>query len=379
MYSTMLGAYGPWAALLVASPASFSFRREQWTDLETWRPVARQRLLERLALPHTGVTPHVTVHRRFIYDDLHVEDLSWQLPYGPSTEAIFLKPADATGQLPGILALHDHAGKKYFGKRKIARTADDWHPLMLEHHFEYYGGVPWANEIAKRGYAVLVPDAFSFASRRVRVKDVPEAIKPEWSDPISETEVEIDAYDQWAAGHESIMAKSLFCAGTTWPGVFVGEDQRALDVLCARKDVDAERIGCGGLSGGGLRTVCLGGIDPRIRCAVCVGMMTTWRDFLLNKCHTHTWMIYIPLLPTELDYPEILGLRVPLPTMVLNNLNDPLFTLSEMERADKILQEVYAKAGSEQRYQSSFFPGSHKFDGEMQSAAFDWFDQWLKD
>ncbi len=38
-------------------------------------------------------------------------------------------------------------------------------------------------------------------------------------------------------------------------------------------------------------------------------MMTTWRDYLLNKCYTHTWMIYIPGLPADLDYPEILGLR----------------------------------------------------------------------
>jgi len=379
MYPTMLGAYGPWAALLVDRPASLSFRREEWTDVESWRAIARQRLLERLAPPHSGATPEVTVRCRSVYDGLHVEDLSWQLPSGPTTEAVFLKPADATGKLPGILALHDHAGKKYFGKRKIARTADDWHPLMLAHHSEYYGGVPWANEIAKRGYAVLVPDAFSFASRRVRVEDVPEAIKAGCTDPISESAAEIDAYDQWAAGHESMMAKSLFCAGTTWPGVFVSEDERALDVLCAREDVDSARVGCAGLSGGGLRTVYLGGIDPRLRCAVCAGMMTTWRDFLLYKCHTHTWMIYIPLLPTELDYPEILGLRVPLPTMVLNNLSDPLFTLSEMERANRILQEVFAKAGADQRYQGRFFAGPHKFDLEMQAVAFDWFDRWLRD
>ena len=33
-------------------------------------------------------------------------------------------------------------------------------------------------------------------------------------------------------------------------------------------------------------------------------MMTTWRDYLLHKCYTHTWMIYIPGLPLDLDYPE---------------------------------------------------------------------------
>ena len=133
------------------------------------------------------------------------------------------------------------------------------------------------------------------------------------------------------------MAKSLFCAGTTWPGVFTAEDQRALDYLCSRDDVDPARVGCAGLSGGGLRTVYLAGLDDRIRCACCVGMMTTWRDYLLNKCYTHTWMIYIPGMPLDLDYPEILGLRVPLPTLVQNDTEDQLFTIGEMRRADRIL------------------------------------------
>jgi hypothetical protein len=122
----------------------------------------------------------------------------------------------------------------------------------------------------------------------------------------------------------------------------------------------------------------LGGLDPRIKVAICVGMMTTWRDYLLNKCQTHTWMCYVPLLPQELDYPEILALRAPMPTLVLNNNEDPLFTLPEMQRADAIMREVYAKAGAAERYACSFYSGGHKFDIAMQAEAFEWFDRWLK-
>jgi hypothetical protein len=107
-------------------------------------------------------------------------------------------------------------------------------------------------------------------------------------------------------------------------------------------------------------------------------MMTTWRDYLLNKVQTHTWMCYVPLLPSELDYPEILALRAPLPTLVLNDIEDPLFTMPEMQRADGIMAEVYAKAGASDRYRCSFYPGGHKFDIPMQTEAFEWFDQWLR-
>ena len=106
--------------------------------------------------------------------------------------------------------------------------------------------------------------------------------------------------------------------------------------------------------------------------------MTTWKDFLLHKSFIHTWMTYVPLLPNELDLPEILGLRAPLPSLVLNNNEDELFTLTEMKRADNMLSEVYKKAGAGDHYQGSFYPGPHKFDAKMQTDAFNWFDRWLK-
>jgi dienelactone hydrolase len=211
------------------------------------------------------------------------------------------------------------------------------------------------------------------------VADVPAFLAPGLREQNPEAEDEIRAYNKFSTEHEHLLAKSLFCAGTTWPGVFLAEDRRALDYLAGRGDIDAERLGCAGLSGGGLRTVYLGGVDPRIACACCVGMMTTWRDYLLNKCHTHTWMIYIPGLPLDLDYPEVLGLRVPRPTLVQYDEEDSLFTLPEMKRADQMLKQIFVKAGSADRYRGSFYAGPHKFDRLMQAEAFEWFDRWLKE
>jgi dienelactone hydrolase len=374
----MIGAYGQWVSELTGDgPARLSYLNDEFSDVDAWRDVARGRLMTCIAQPDVGVASDLRVDDQYVYDGLHVEELSWQLKTGPRTEAIFLKPEGASGPLPAVLGLHCHGGKKYFGKRKITRTSDTPHPMIAQHHDHYYGGVAWANALAKRGYAVIVHDTHPFASRRVRVEDVPERIRDGLTDADPESDANIEAYNRWAAGHEDIMAKSLFCGGTTWPGVYLAEDQRALDVLAAREDVDENRIGCGGLSGGGMRTSFLGGADERIKCAVCVGMMTTWRDYLLNKCHTHTWMIYVPQLPKDLDYCEILGLRVPLPTMVLNDTEDQLFTLPEMERADDLLRRIYEKAGASERYQCNFYPGPHKFDLPMQADAFEWFDKWL--
>src|SRR4029077_7026121 len=243
------------------------------------------------------------------------------------------------GRIPAILALHDHGGNKFLGWRKIARTGDSPWKVQALHREKVSEGVAGANEAAKRGYVVLVHDTFPFASRRVRVADVPPRLRGGGGDPESDDLEGIKKYNAFAGNHEHIMEKSLISAGTPWPGVYLPEDQRALDVLCARPDVDTARVGCAGLSGGGMRTVYLGGLDERIRCAIAVGFMTTWRDFLLDKCFTHTWMTYVPLLPQDLDFPEILALRAPAATMVLNCTEDPLYPLDEMKRADTIMHD----------------------------------------
>ncbi len=380
---SIIGHYGPWATSLVEDPPSLSFRRDEWTDLQEWKEVASRKMLELVALPETGGLPKVSINNKYVYDGLDIEEISWQLPYGRPTEAILLKPQGAKLPLPAILALHDHSGNKYLGKRKITRVSENPPDFVIAHQEHGYEGLAWANEIAKRGYVVLVHDAFAFGSRRIMYQDVTGI---DWgsckvdgkSDADPEELVNIESYNTWASAHEDILAKSLFCGGTTWPGVFLAEDMRALDVLSCRHDVDPDRIGCGGLSGGGLRTVYLGGADPRIKCAVCAGFMSTWDDFLLNKSYTHTWMTYAPLLSRYLDFPEILGLRMPLPTMTLNNSDDDLYTMQGMTRADQILKELYTKAGISDHYQGNFYPGPHKMDARMQKDAFDWYDRWLK-
>jgi dienelactone hydrolase len=376
---SVIGLYGPWATGENSkSLPSLSFRNDKFKNVKEWQKAAKKVAMDRMGIPVLGSTPAVTVKKKYTYDNLQIEELSWQLPYGRPTDAILLKPAKVTGKLPAILAFHDHGGNKYFGTRKITKTGDDQHPLMKAHQEHYYTNTAWANEVAKRGYVVLVSDSFTFASRRVMLQDVPERLRNGLNDQNPEDEKNIAAYNEWASDHEHIMAKSLFCSGTTWPGVFFAEDRVALDILSARNDVDAGKIGCCGLSGGGLRTDFMAGLDDRIKCAVSVGFMSTWNDFALNKSFTHTWMTYVPMLPRELDFPEILGLRVPLPTLVLNDIEDQLYTIDQMHRADSILKQVFEKAGAADRYKGNFYPGLHKFDTEMQKDAFDWFDRWLK-
>ncbi len=52
--------------------------------------------------------------------------------------------------------------------------------------------------------------------------------------------------------------------------------------------------------------------------------------------------------------------------------------MPEMQRAERILAEVYKKAGAADRFRANYYDGPHKFDRDMQKDAFAWFERWLK-
>lgn len=399
----LLGSDGYWTADGQEDrPKILSFLNPRWSGIEEWRKEALRKVAELISAPRIKKPVVTRSLKRYRFDGLDIEELSWSLPYGQETEAVFLKPQQSKGKLPAILALHDHGEIKYFGKRKIIRTSEEVHSHVLSHQNEYYGGVAWANELAKRGYGILIHDVFPFESRRILASNLPSpAVRRMMRAPLEVEEVKTDdlkddtpikdydvpsnepassikLYNAFGIQHESVIAKSLFSSGITWPGVFLAEDICALDYLCSRPDVDSTRIGCCGLSGGGLRTNYLAGMDNRIRCLVTAGFMTTWRDFALSVGYAHTWMVYIPLLPKYMDFPEILGLRVPLPSLVISSKGDPLFSGSEVIRAGNLLERIYAKVGVAGAFRISYYEGAHRFDLSMQEEAFDWFDSWLK-
>ncbi len=397
----LLGAYGDGFIRMQANREPLcSFLHERWNDVALWRQAA-QKIFRDLVLEPQLEKPMVTVLQTYTHDGLSIEELQWQLPFGPPTRAWFLKPQDSRGKLPGVLAFHDHSGNKYFGREKIVCTGPGVHESMHEHRELYYGGRAWANELAKRGFGVLVHDIFAFGSRRLLAQDIPSLVVGRAiQDPMDvreltpddfssstqaqgidvsnkELESEIMRYNAFAGQYEAILAKSLFSLGLIWPGLVLAEDRYALDYLQSRPDIDADRIGCGGLSGGGLRTNYLAGTDSRIRCSVTTGFMTTWADFALHTAFTHSWMIYIPGLPLHMEYPEILAMRAPLPALVQYSRQDPLFSQSEVVRAAAILQDSYAKAGAAKNFKMSYFDGPHRFDIPMQEEAFAWFEKWL--
>ena len=258
----MLGAYGEWAAGLVPDPPRLSFRRAEYTDVEAWRRVARRRYREALLQPDAGGVPRATVQHYMEYDGLAIEDITWQLPYGPPTEALLLKPRARRASLPAVLGCTTTAGTSISGGGRLPRSVNDPHP-----HDAASSALLRRRGVGKRvGQARLC----GAGARCVHVRQPADAAGdlPAVINDLVEANPESRRRSNATIGSRAAMSISSprVCSAqdTTWPGVFIGEDQRALDYLCSRPDVDPNRVGCGGLSGGGLRTVISHGAEERI-------------------------------------------------------------------------------------------------------------------
>ncbi|MGA2973481.1 MAG: alpha/beta hydrolase family protein [Candidatus Bathyarchaeia archaeon] len=373
-----LGIYYEMLDAVAATQPSLSFLAKPWPDIEAWRSMAREKAFKLLAFEPTKVPLNPSIEGRREEEDLIVEEISYDMPYGPRTHGFFLYPKKRDAKLRAVVALHDHGEFFYYGKEKITNIREE-PKILREYKEKYYGGRGWATELAKRGFAVLVIDVFLWGSRKIPIDTVNEGLAAKLFEDVElDSEEYIRKYNEfWATSECTLVADTILNAGTSWPGIFGYEDRRSIDYLLTRPEIDPNRIACGGLSMGGLRTIFLAGLDARVQCGFCVGFMSTTHALIRNhiRCPPgHGLLMYVPGLFSSLDLPDIIALKAPAPLLVQYNRDDELFTLKGQYEADRKLAEIYSKIGRPENYAGKFYPGAHKFNVAMQEEVFEWLE-----
>jgi dienelactone hydrolase len=359
------------------SPLSLSYLSREWPDAEAWRNQGRAKMSELLAYAPAPAprTPVILKTVKMAGYTRHL--IRYPVTSDRTTEAFLLIPDGLKAPAPAVVALHDHGGFYYYGKEKVTETEID-SATLKEHIRTSYGGRPFADELARRGFVVLVPDAFYFGSQQLDPRTVPAPAAGDLLRLKPGSDETIRKFNPFASRHEEIIAKTLFTAGTTWPGVLFQGDRASVDYLVTRAEVDPRRIGCVGLSIGGFRSAHLFGLDPRIKAGVVAGWMTTYSSLLYDHLSFHTWMIYIPGQHAYLDLPDVATLNAPNPLMVVNCSKDLLFTMQGMKAAEDKIAKVYARMGASDRFRCVFYDEPHSFKVPAQDDAIAWLERWLK-
>jgi dienelactone hydrolase len=358
----------------VAGEFPLSFLQKEFADVPAWKRQARGTLLELLHYAPPPCDPRAETVERVDRGDYVQEKVYFNTTPDVRVPALVLIPKKAPRPAPAIVALHDHGGFYLWGKEKLV-ALDDEHPVLADFKQQYYGGRDVASELARAGYVVVVIDMFYWGERRMLLADDAS----DWRErPRSITPERIAAFNRRSGESEPLVGRTIYSAGFTWAGVMFWDDVRTVDYLLTRPEVDPRRIGCVGLSVGGVRSAHLAALDDRIKVAVVVGWMTSFPAQLERRVkNTIGFTKLVPGLYRHLDYPDVASLAMPAALLVINGSRDELFEPAGVRASFEKLAACYAKAGVPERVRTRLYDTPHEFNLEMQAEAWAWLEKHL--
>ena len=307
-------------------------------SLEDWqqkRQIYRKELLEMLGLDplpeKTDLKPVVT--GRVEHDEFTVEKIHFQSRPGLYVTGNLYIPRNLEKPAPAILYVCGHSPVKKDNISYGNKTA-------YQHHGAWF---------ARNGYVCLVIDTLQMG--------------------------EIEGIH-----HGTYRYKMWWwnCRGYTPAGVEAWNCIRALDYLQTRSEVDPEKIGVTGRSGGGAYSWWTAALDDRIKTAVPVAGITDLQNHVVDGCvEGHCDCMYI-VNTYRWDYPLVAALVAPRPLLISNSDKDTIFPLDGVIRLHEKVRRIYRLYDAEKNLGLNITEGPHKDTQELRIHAFVWFNRFLK-
>jgi dienelactone hydrolase len=307
-------------------------------SLDDWkarRIVYRQQLLEMLGLdPFPEKTPlNATVTGTVDHEQFTVENLHFQSMAGLYVTGNLYVPKNLDKPAPAILYVCGHGAVKKdnvsFGNK-----------VGYQHHGAWF---------ARHGYVCLVIDTVQLGE----IEGIHHGTY---------------RYDMWWWNSR----------GYTPAGVEAWNCVRSLDYLESRKEVDPNRIGVTGRSGGGAYSWWIAAIDERIKAAVPVAGITDVQNHVVDgTVEGHCDCMFI-VNTYRWDYPMVAALVAPRPLLISNTDKDDIFPLDGVYRLHQKVRDIYRLYGAEDKLGLQITEGPHKDTQELRIHAFVWFNRFLQ-
>jgi hypothetical protein len=136
---------------------------------------------------------------------------------------------------------------------------------------------------------------------------------------------------------------------------------RAIDWIETRPALDAKRVGCTGISGGGTCTLFSTALEPRIRGALVSGYLNTFRSSIMSVSHCID--NYVPGILNWAEAYDVAGLIAPRPLFSEGGDRDPIFPVAATRASFERVKKVYAVFGAPEAIGQQIFDGEHEFHG----------------
>lgn len=194
----------------------------------------------------------------------------------------------------------------------------------------------------------------------------------------------VATFDCYGRGERSIgnehfeVGPLCWLNGTNMNRYFINDNIRVIDYLCIRPEIDRNRIGCTGTSGGGNTTLFHAALDERVKCAVSVCTPASFNDYLLLEYSACPEFYPIGLLGEGIDIQDIICLITPRPFMFIGGGKDFINHMPSLREACKHAAKIYGLYGKESNI--TYFideNGNHGYNLNMRVAMYDWMDGFL--
>lgn len=304
-------------------------------DWERQRDVLQLELREMLGLEpwpeRTEMHPEIT--GTLESDEFVVEKLHFQSLPGLYVTGNLYRPKHATGRLPAVLYVCGHG-------RKMSNGVSLGNKTHYQHHGEWF---------ARNGYVCLTIDTIQLG--------------------------EIEGIHHGTYRHNMWWWNNR---GYTPAGVEAWNSVRAVDYLQSRPEVDPERIGVTGRSGGGAYSWWAAALDERIRVAVPVAGITNLTNHVVDGCVQGHCDCMFMVNTYRWDYAKVAALVAPRPLLISNTDKDRIFPLDGVVDVYTQTRRIYQLYGAEANIGLQITEGPHQDTQELRVHAFRWFNRFLK-
>jgi len=171
-------------------------------------------------------------------------------------------------------------------------------------------------------------------------------------------------------GAGSILVGLSTASYRVWDGI------RAIDYLCSREDVDAQRIGCTGNSGGGTLTSYLMALDERIVCAAPSCYLVGFRTLIGSIGPQDAEQNIFGQLAGGMDHSDYVLMRAPRPTLLLCATED-FFGIQGTWGLYREAKRLYGRQGYPERVSLVEAEMPHGFSKTLREGMVRWMRRWL--
>ena len=176
--------------------------------------------------------------------------------------------------------------------------------------------------------------------------------------------------------HLELGARSILI-GQSVARYFIFDAKRGVDYLVSRPDVDPDRIGVTGCSGGGAITTYVGVFESRVKAAAPGCFISSFR-YLFTGPTADSEMSFPAFLASGLDMADFFEVAAPLPWLMMATTEDYFPPKSARTVYDEV-QRWYDLYGAGDRLRFFVGTGPHGTPRDSREEIYRWLIRWLRD